>query len=154
MLTRRFSRPSRLRKVDVDQIGLRVNHSRFGFKYIAFVARRNNIGSTARNVIESVVAEPSEGAATLRQSFVKGGIEGFWKERLRQFETEPCSKFVPPLAVAYVHARLGHREETIQFLQKAIDEHDHNIGGLKNAVDYDLVIDDPRLRKMIAQVGN
>ncbi len=98
--------------------------------------------------------EPPEGAAALRQAFEKGGMEGFWRQRLQQLETEPYLKFVPPMAVAYVHARLGHREEAMQFLQKAFDERDHNIGGLKNAVDYDLLIDDPRLRKIIAQVGN
>lgn len=97
--------------------------------------------------------EPPEAAEQLKRAFEKGGITGFWRQRLVQLETQPHLKYFPPMGVAVVHARLGNREKALQLLQTAYEQRDHNIGGLRFAVDFDSLLDDPRYQKLLAQVG-
>ncbi len=62
------------------------------------------------------------------------------------------NQYVPPIYCATVHAGLGETEETIQYLQRASEEHNWQIAWLHVDPIWDAVRSDPRFRAMLLQI--
>jgi DNA-binding winged helix-turn-helix (wHTH) protein/TolB-like protein/Tfp pilus assembly protein PilF len=66
-----------------------------------------------------------ESGGALREAYAKGGIRGFWRERIRQFLMPGAVLFSPSLAE--YHALLGERDKALYWLGKAVEEREFEI---------------------------
>lgn len=66
---------------------------------------------------------------------------------------ETSRRFVPPTAIALLHAGLGAYDEAFLWLEKSVAEHDGLLIYLKVAAVFDRLRSDPRLSDLIERVG-
>lgn len=72
---------------------------------------------------EKVAEFDAQTISALNQAYARGGMHGYWQKRLELEERESAeSGNVWPFRMASLHARLGHRAETLVWLEKAIAE--------------------------------
>ena len=88
-------------------------------------------------------------AALVRESFVKGGWEGFLRMRVAEFRTSYPSSY----AVAIYLAALGEKEEAFAELNKAYENREYGLVLLKVDPRLDPLRSDPRFTDLIHRVG-
>jgi DNA-binding winged helix-turn-helix (wHTH) protein/TolB-like protein/Flp pilus assembly protein TadD len=72
---------------------------------------------------------------------------------LRALETEARDRYVPPYAVALIHAGLGERDEAFAWLERAYAAHDVHLIYLGVDAKWDALRDDPRFRDLLGRCG-
>jgi serine/threonine-protein kinase len=88
-------------------------------------------------------------AALVRESFVKGGWEGFLRMRIGEFRTSNPSSY----AVAIYHAALGEKDEAFAELNKAYENREFGLVLLKVDPRLDPLRSDPRFADLVRKVG-
>lgn len=72
---------------------------------------------------EKVAEFDVETISALNQAYARAGMRGYWQKRLELEVRESAeSGNVWPFRIASLHARLGHRAETLVWLERAIAE--------------------------------
>ena len=74
------------------------------------------------------------------------------REVLRRLESDP-ERYVPPVAIALVHAGLGEREAVMEWLAKAYDARDVHLIYLPVDPKWDPYKADPRFQALLARCG-
>jgi len=75
------------------------------------------------------------------------------REVLRQLETLSRQRYVPPYAMALVHAGLGEREAVFEWLDKAHAARDIHLIFLPVDPKWDPFLADPRFEGLLARCG-
>jgi hypothetical protein len=75
------------------------------------------------------------------------------REVLRQLESDSRERYVPPAAMALVHAGLGEREAVIEWLVKAYDARDVHLIYLPVDPKWDPYRSDPRFQALVTRCG-
>jgi TolB-like protein/DNA-binding winged helix-turn-helix (wHTH) protein/Flp pilus assembly protein TadD len=75
------------------------------------------------------------------------------REVLRQLESDSRERYVPPVAIALVHAGLGEREAVMEWLAKAYDARDVHLIYLPVDPKWDPYKADPRFQALLARCG-
>jgi len=88
-------------------------------------------------------------AALLRESFSKGGWEGFLRMRIGELRALAANSY----GVATYHTALGERDEAFAELNKAYDNHEYGILLLKVDPRLDPLRLDPRFQVLLRRVG-
>jgi Flp pilus assembly protein TadD len=83
----------------------------------------------------------------------KGGRTSGAQEILRQLESDSRDRYVPPGAMALVHAGLGEREAMFEWLAKAYDARDVHLIYLPVDAKWDPYRLDPRFQALLARCG-
>jgi hypothetical protein len=83
------------------------------------------------------------------RAFAESGFRGIFAIELASLK----GKDVSPVDLARLHARLGHREEAIRLLQKAVAQRASLLIFRLNEPDFDPLRSDPRFRAVAQKVG-
>src|SRR5918994_1910343 len=84
-----------------------------------------------------------EVVAALRAAAKRGGLKGFWRQRLQFLLEEP---HVRTHAVASTYARIGDHDQALAWLEKLYAEHGAWIRTLKTNAVWDPLRADPRFQ--------
>ncbi len=95
-----------------------------------------------------------------KDAYEKGSWDGFnklyWEENL-EFLNEKHAKdknvYVRAMAYAFAYANLKDKDKTIEYLNKAFEEHDLGMLYLNVEYTWDFVRDDPRFKELVKRVG-
>ncbi len=75
------------------------------------------------------------------------------REVLRRLESDSPTRYVPPVAIALVHAGLGEREAVMEWLAKAYDARDVHLIYLPVDPKWDPYRPDPRFQALLTRCG-
>jgi tetratricopeptide (TPR) repeat protein len=95
----------------------------------------------------------AEGTAQLQQAYTQGGAKGYWRERLDLAQQRAKYGYIPPSRMALLSARLGEKDKALEWLERAIAEHDAWVFWLKVSPDYDTLRSDPRYAGLMRRMG-
>jgi len=98
-----------------------------------------------------------EGNAALIEGFRLGGWQGALTKYIEvlkaQRKTEPSSAYGSAYKIAYSYAQLGDKDQALQWLNTAYQEHDEGLMGLKTDFGIDPLRSDPRFAELVRKVG-
>jgi hypothetical protein len=91
-------------------------------------------------------------AASIEDVFIKSGYKGVLRSWLDGMMVISKYGYVSSYDISQIHARLGEKEETLSWLEKAYTEHDSGLVSL--AVDplFDSVRSDSRFRELLKRL--
>ena len=90
---------------------------------------------------------------SLREAYKTGGASGFWRRQLDFLKQDAEKPNVSPYSIASVYARLGDKEQTLTWLEKAYHDHDAYIVYLKIDPQFDTLRSDPRVIDLMKRIG-
>ena len=95
----------------------------------------------------------SKAVALSGYMLAKAGRRDEAREVLAALETLSRKRYVPPYALALVHAGLGEREAVFEWLDRAFDAHDVHLIYLPVDAKWDPYRVDPRFAALLARCG-
>jgi len=125
------------------------------FRYGTSIAeqQKDEAGAIDASVKFLVANGDPEIAAAVRAAYASSGYASAQQVWLAELTKKSATTYVSPLDVAEIHARLGHREEAIAALRKAIDDRAPGATWLGGDPRWDAYRDDPRFRAMLKELG-
>ena len=114
-------------------------------------------GMYQQAVEEYLVARSLNGAtraqlSPLRRAFVTSGIIGFKREELNSALAGSKAHYLNPFWIAQVYARLGDKDHTFQWLEKAYRERNQGIAFLNTEPVFDTLRPDPRFQDLLTRM--
>ena len=94
-----------------------------------------------------------EEIATLREAYAKSGWKGYWQKMLEQLREQSKRRYVSPLRIALSYTRLGEKDQALEWLEKAYEEHAGGWNDLKVAPLFDSLRSEPRFKKLLRKMG-
>ncbi len=91
--------------------------------------------------------------ADFRQALKTGGATSFWRKTLENDLKYYERGIGSAVFVASGYARLGEKEQAIEWLEKAFAEHDNDITYLKVETSFDSLKSEPRFQDLLRRVG-
>jgi len=91
--------------------------------------------------------------AGLGYAYVAAGKRDEAQKLLGELEQMSKRKYVSPYQVATIYAALGEKEQSFQWLAKALDEHNDSLVGLKVDPAFASLRSDPRFADLLRRVG-
>lgn len=92
-------------------------------------------------------------AADYRGALKAGGHAGFWRKVLEVHLKYHERGIASAVSVAGIYARLGDKEHTFEWLEKAFAERENDITYLKIDTSFDSVRSDPRFQDLMQRIG-
>ena len=101
-----------------------------------------------------------ETIAKLKVAYEKDGWDGYWRirqeiriEELNAKQVKDPNGYVKAMGFAIASAWGKDKDKTIEYLNKAYEEHDAGMLDLKVSKTWDFVRDDPRFKELVRRVG-
>ena len=94
----------------------------------------------------------AEELKSLRKAYSISGYQGFWQKHLDISKQKSKKSYVPSYEIASIYARLGNGNQALEWLQKAFEERDYNMGDLLVDPFFDSLRTDPRFKKLLKKV--
>lgn len=114
-------------------------------------------GETGNAVSALLEMKKLEGRKTvaqqLEEAFKAGGRVGFWRDYLRDLESEAGTKYVPSCDLAAVHLRLGQRDLAFAALDRAFESREGGIVELKVDPTFEDLRQAPRFQDLLRRAG-
>jgi tetratricopeptide (TPR) repeat protein len=98
--------------------------------------------------IKSPMAPPD-----VKQLYAKSGWRGVLQEGLRALLETAKTEPVPPFVIATFYAKLGQKDEAMEWLEKAYERRDFRLMMIGISFDFDSMRSDPRFIEMVKRVG-
>ena len=95
------------------------------------------------------MADPSAGLAN---ALAVAGRTAEAREMLAGLSRRRAESYVSPWALASIHARLGEKDEALDWLERAFEEHDSTLVWLKVHPRFDALRGEPRFESLIARL--
>ncbi len=89
----------------------------------------------------------------LQESYKTGGAEGFWRKQLEFLKADSEKGALQDYAIASVYARLGDKQETLNWLERAFRARDPYLVYLKTDPPFDKFRSDPQVIDLTRRVG-
>ncbi len=100
------------------------------------------------------LAENQEAALEVHRAFEQGGLKAVFKWKLTDLrEQVKRGEYIPPLELAEASASLKLKNETLQQLEQAYQEHDPWLVHLHTNPTYDFLHSDPRYQAIVKKIG-
>lgn len=100
------------------------------------------------------LAENQEAAIEVHRAFEQGGLKAVFKWKLTDLrEQVKRGEYIPPLELADASASLKLKNETLQQLEQAYQEHDPWLVHLHTNPNYDFLHSDPRYQAIVRKIG-
>ena len=74
------------------------------------------------------------------------GAEAYWRWKLDYFTEKAKQEYVPPTEFIVIYAALGEKDQALELLEQAYDEHEGTLWLLKVSPKLDPLRDDPRFQ--------
>jgi TolB-like protein len=95
-----------------------------------------------------------EEIAAHRAAYAASGWKGFWRKRLELMERGAKQRHVEPYYFAAIYARLGEKEQSLGWLEKAYKERSLWLTSLNNEPLFDDLRSEPRFQDLVRRIGN
>jgi tetratricopeptide (TPR) repeat protein len=92
-------------------------------------------------------------AALVRRAFQQQGYKGVIRWQMTQLKKKSTIQYVSPVALAYYHAKLGQREETIALLDEGYRQRAPALLWIQADPAFDFLHSDERFRSIITRIG-
>jgi len=92
-------------------------------------------------------------AAEMQRAFRRGGFRAVLEWNLSDVQRTATTKYVSPMEFAFCYARLGRKDETIRYLERAYQEHVPFLVHLPHDPNFYFVHSDPRYRAIVNKMG-
>ena len=100
------------------------------------------------------LAGDEEAALEVQRAFERGGLQAVFDWKVTDFrERVKQGEYVPPLELADGYACLKRKNETLQYLEQAYQEHDPWLAHLQTNPNYDFLHSDPRYQAIARKIG-
>ncbi len=100
-----------------------------------------------------LMREPLEKTSALKRAFAQRGREAFWREYLSQLTEEAKEHYVPQTAIAAVQIRLGEHHKAFEALERAYQEKDGGLVGLKVEPVFEPLRPHTKFSELLRRVG-
>ena len=128
-------------------------HWQLGILYDRTGMREEAISEWERMFVLSGYEEEYGFAEDLKRGYLTSGRIGALNRLLKNLERVSRQRHVPPDVMAYFYESLGDKEQAFVWLQKAYDEHNREIVGIKTDLMWDGLRSDPRFENLVRRVG-
>ena len=91
--------------------------------------------------------------ADANQEYAKSGWKGYLQKTLDQILALPPSRQFPPFVIATYYARVGKKEETLSWLERAYEERDFRLRHVSVMFEFDGMRSNPRFVEIVRKVG-
>jgi tetratricopeptide (TPR) repeat protein len=91
-------------------------------------------------------------AVSVEEDFVKSGYPGVLRSWLEGLTELSKHGYVSSYSVAQTYARLGEKDQTLTWLEKAYQEHDSGLVSLRVEPMFDTVRSDPRFQDLLKRM--
>ena len=96
---------------------------------------------------------PPEILAAANQVYARSGWKAYLQESLTQILRQPGNRKFPPFVIATYYARLGKKEEALEWLQRGYDERDFRMTMISVVFEFDSIRSDPRFVELVRKIG-
>jgi len=83
----------------------------------------------------------------------RGGFRAVLAWRVDWLKRKAAKQYVSPMVFADTYAQLGHREETIRYLEQSYQEREPHVVYLQSDPNFDFLYADPRYRAIVNKMG-
>jgi serine/threonine protein kinase/tetratricopeptide (TPR) repeat protein len=113
------------------------------------------IGEMQRGALLSGASPEQASAVTVEflTAFHTGGPNGYWQKNLQTTLWEQEHGGTGTLELASAYARVGDKEKSLEWLQKAYEERNGNITLVNSSPDYKCLRGDPRFLALLKRIG-
>jgi hypothetical protein len=94
-------------------------------------------------------AAPKTTIESFRAAYATSGWKGYWQKVLEQREAVAARRYVEPYGFATIYARLGEKEQTLRWLEKAYLERSMFMTRLTHDPSFDSLRSEPRFQDLI-----
>jgi len=128
-----------------------IAHSRLGWAYLQKGLQRDAVEQFLRG--NSLASESPEAVTELKQSFLRFGMQGYWRRSLELEQQKAKHRYVSAYDIAVLYARLGEKEQALSWLDKAYEERSSSLVYLKVEPSFDSLRKDPRLVDLLRRIN-
>ena len=96
---------------------------------------------------------PEAAIAQANEVYAKSGWKAYLQESLNQILKQPAGRKIPTFVVAECYARLGQKEESLLWLERAYEERDFRMTLLSVSYEFDGIRSDPRFVMLVQKIG-
>jgi len=136
--------------IDLDPL-FGYGHFYLGFGYEFQGMEKQAVDTFA--VAATAFGEPEEIGEELKAAYEQNGMTGVWHQRLEQYETRPHLEHYPFYLKSLVPIRLGDKETSLAWLQKALEQRDRGIIYAKHEPLLEPVRTDRRFTDILRRIG-
>ncbi len=101
----------------------------------------------------SLAPTRTESQAALAGTYARMGKANEARKILRRLQGLPPKQFVSPMSFVGVYCALGDKDLALQWLEKAIDQHDASVSDISSLPFLDPLRDDPRFKNLLRRLG-
>src|SRR5229473_216076 len=94
-----------------------------------------------------------ESEAALASVYARMGKTIEARNILRKLQGLPLSQYVSPMSIVGVYCALGERDRALEWLEKAIEQHDASVSDLPSLTFLDPLRDDARFQNLLRRIG-
>jgi len=95
----------------------------------------------------------SEEVEMLKKTYSGSDWKSYWRKHVEILEKKSEQGYLRVSEIARDYIRLGDNEKAIQWLEKAYQEYDPNLGSLKTDPTFDPLRPDPRFKSLLRKMG-
>ena len=92
-------------------------------------------------------------SVNLRKAYVSSGWKGFLQKRVEFLLENRKRTYVQAFSLALNYALLGDKEKAVEWLERAVAEHDEWVTYLNVSPDFDVLHSDPRFQDLLRRIG-
>ncbi len=133
--------------------------SNFGFAYYPISWACEQKGMHKEAIEEYLKGEASFGLLnaeqlkSLRKAYSISSYQGFWQRHLDILKQKSKRSYVLAYEIASIYARLGNGNQALEWLQKAFEERDYDMGSLLVDPFFDSLRTDTRFKNLLKKMG-
>jgi TolB-like protein/DNA-binding winged helix-turn-helix (wHTH) protein/cytochrome c-type biogenesis protein CcmH/NrfG len=142
----------------ISDARLRLENSPNDVRLLYFIARslfdegRYKEATDAWASLYRAVNAP-QAAAEAEDAYQAGGYRALVRWQLRSEQKEAKAHYLSPVDLAYLHAELGQRDQTLALLEEGFQHHSPQILWIQTEKAYDFLHADPRYQSLIHRIG-
>ncbi len=114
--------------------------------------QKGRYAEAVEEFLQSATAITEQQSAELRKAFASSGWKGFLQKRVEVLLENRKRTYVPAYFVAVNYALLGDKEKALEWLERAVAEHE-NVIFMNVAPNFDELHGDPRFQALVRRVG-
>ena len=89
----------------------------------------------------------------MRRAFERGGYRAILELQLDNLKRKAARQYVAPLDFAISYARLRRKDEALDYLEQAYQEHAPALVWIQNWPEWDFLHSDERYRSIVRRIG-
>lgn len=101
----------------------------------------------------TLAGDPLGTLNSLETAYQTGGLRSVHELEIKLLREQPAKSGEQPTLMASLYARLGDKEQSLQWLERAVEQHEGQVIWLKVLPDFDNVRSDPRFSNLLKRIN-